>query len=254
MRRIFLFSIAFIMVLGGCAGTKSPPNPFEIAKEEFYAKVKTIAVAPVQAPTGLEEPEVVEQYFQGLIEAKLSVQGFKVIPSQEYSALWERFKEQIGGYFDLETGNADDKKVNEVYRLTCQVLKEKFGVDVTLHPSIQVVEARWNGMYAQWDGVSEAVMSFGASFILGGTSGHMGALSLKIFVNDTDGNHLYYKRGGIQLLSKVMAVGKFVSVPTNELFVDAKRNAKAVDVALDPLSEGVSSTISKGEEEPGTSF
>jgi hypothetical protein len=117
-----------------------------------------------------------------------------------------------------------------------------------------VFEARWSGGYAQWDGASESVMSFGALFVLGSTSGHMGSLSLNVFINDTDGNHLYYKKGGIQLLSKVTAGGKFVSVPVNELFADEERNAKSVDIALDPLSEQIPSSVSKKEEELEKAF
>ena len=48
-----------ILIVGliqlGCA-TTAPYNPFKIAQDEFYAKTKTIALAPIAIPGDLENP------------------------------------------------------------------------------------------------------------------------------------------------------------------------------------------------------
>src|SRR5439155_4387688 len=48
--------LVFVVAVGGCA-TASPSNPFGIPEEEFRAKVKRIALAPIAVPPRLGVPE-----------------------------------------------------------------------------------------------------------------------------------------------------------------------------------------------------
>jgi hypothetical protein len=235
----------------GCA-TTALDNPFKIAQNEFYAKTKTIALAPIAIPGDLENPEPVKARFESLIEAKLHEAGFALVQSQEMAAIWKQMAEQVGGYFDPLTGQRDESKFNVVREYSRRELSAKFNADAILLPSIRVVRANWSGGMANWDDTMEAIKSTGEQFkealplILIGigvtSSGTVGALSLVVRVEDIHGVPVYSKGGGIQVLAKISG-GKFVSVPREELFANEERNVAATNIALGPL---VTNAIAKG--------
>ena len=57
-------------------------------------------------------------------------------------------------------------------------------------------------------------------------------------VADPEGQLLYAKGGGIQVLGNVTVGGDFDRRPRSELFADGDRNENAVHIALDPLLLG----------------
>ncbi len=193
------------------AGARARPSP-----------IKTIALSPVQAPDGLEDPAPASALFDSLLAAELGQAGLTVIPSRETGAIWQHFVDSVQGYYSALTGELVQAKYAAVRTNTLRALRDRFRADAWLRPTIQVVSVRFAGGEAIWDGASEGMG--------GGSSGATVALSLVVTVSDTAGTDIYIGRGGIQALSKGSNV-----VDRSKLFRDRKRNLQAVHLAIDSL-------------------
>jgi hypothetical protein len=236
--------ILMLMVLEvGCATPPPPYEPFKTSREELFAKVKTIALAPVRIPADIEDQEPVRKKFESLIEAKLREAGFVVIPSSEYEALWKRTTEQMGGVYDPMTGKPDEAKTKAVITHTLRELQRTANAEAVLYSRVQPVVARFfNGM-AKWDGTSESVTGAAATSTLArflligpqaGTSGTVSALSLVAIINDINDVMMYANGGGIQLTARLSG-HSFTPVPRKELFSTEEHYIKPVNLALDSL-------------------
>lgn len=247
-----LVALLFALLAGGCA--IAPPEPtshFTLAHDEFYAKVKTIAIAPLTAPADLTDPEPVAGKFEQLIEVLLRDAGYNVVPSQEYAALFEQAKNKQGGYFDAYSGKRDDAKYDAALKATREGLAAKFNVDAVLYPSIQPVDAPWHDQWATWDGVTETIQSMTGlvgkgvlkfateptSYLLEGAheDGTVKAYSLAVTIEDMSGNRMYADQGGIQVLNKISG-NAFIPVSREDLFNDDARNTNAARIALESVS------------------
>jgi len=237
-RKSILIGILIAALLGAGCATTPPYNPFKIGQEEFNRKTKTIALAPVFIPEGLEDPEPVKIKFESLIESRLREAGFLVIPSREYAEIWKRTTEQVGGYFDPVSGKRDETKFKTVQEYTYRELSTKFNMDSLLYSSILVFQVKWSGGTVHWHGTSEPIKSVGEQFLEGlvGISYHgtVPAASLVATIRDINGQDLYVNFGGIQLLAKTSG-SKFFQVPRHQLFSNEEQNSKAVSLALEPL-------------------
>jgi hypothetical protein len=240
---LFIAGLMAILIGAGCAA-KAPYNPFKVDQNEFYSKTKTIALAGMTVPEGLEDPEAVRAKFESLITAKLREAGFSIVPSREAVEIWKRMTEQVDGYFDSVTGKRDEAKLQAVREHTLGELRTKFKMDAVLKPTIQVVKAPWSGGTAHWDGTKDSVKSFGKQmgealpFALLGVAvsyeGTVPALSLVVTVEDRNGVNVYANRGGIQVLGK-FSRKQFISDPASAILTNEERNVAAVNIAIDPL-------------------
>lgn len=245
-------ALLFALFAGGCAIVpQEPPSRFTLAHDEFYAKVRTIAIAPLTAPADLTDPEPVAGKFEPLIAAILRDAGYDVVPSQEYAALFEQAKDKQGGYFDAYSGKRDDEKYAATLKATRAGLAAKFNADAVLYPSIRLVDAPWHDQWATWDGVTETIQSMTglvgkgvikfatepASYLLEGPheEGTVKAYSLAVSIEDISGNRMYADQGGIQVLNKISG-NIFIPVSREDLFNDDVRNANAVRIALESVS------------------
>ncbi len=218
MSRVRLFSVGFILALSAAAATgvapPAPPAP--------PAPLQTIALSPVEIPDGLDDPGPVRALFDSLLAAELARAGFTVVPSHEAGGLWKRFVDSVHGFYSALTGELVEEKYRAVMGGTLRELKDRFHADAWLRPEIDVVAVDFEGGKARWDGTDEGVGS--------GTSGTVPALSLAVVALDMDGKEIYTGRGGIQVLRK-----GFKDVSREKLFKDAKRNLKALHLAIDSL-------------------
>ncbi len=236
MSRVRLLSVGFILALSAAAatGVAPPARP---------APLQTIALSPVGIPDGLDDPGPVRALFDSLLAAELARAGFTVVPSHEAGGLWKRFVDSAGftvvpsheagglwkrfvdsvqGFYSALTGELVEEKYRAVMGGTLRELKDRFHADAWLRPEIDVVAVDFEGGKARWDGTDEGVGS--------GTSGTVPALSLAVVALDMDGKEIYTGRGGIQVLRK-----GFKDVSREKLFKDAKRNLKALHLAIDSL-------------------
>src|SRR5207244_11695624 len=122
----------------GCRTAPPPYEPFKISRDGFYGKVRTIVLAPVIVPANLEDQEPVKTKFESLVEAKLREAGFSLVPSREYSAIWQRTTDQMGGFFDPMTGKVDESKVKAARTHTLRELQRTAQADAVLFPNISV--------------------------------------------------------------------------------------------------------------------
>jgi hypothetical protein len=241
---MLLLATLLVISTGLSCRTAPPPyEPFKIGKDEFYGKVKTIALAPVIVPSDLEDQEPVKAKLESLVEAKLREAGFLLVPSLEYAAIWKRISDQMGGFFDPVTGKVDESKVKAARTHTLRELQRTAQADTVLHPSIRVRGIQFFGGTAVWDGVSESIGDFEANnavdrFLFAGRysgyTGSVGAMSFVVVIEDMNGVDLYINGGGIQLLSKISS-GKLIPLPRNRLFVKDEHYTTSVNLALDSL-------------------
>jgi hypothetical protein len=235
MMERWLFIVLALIFVVGCA---TPPayDPYRIPKSQVHSWVKTIALSPVSLPRVAGKAEGVKGRIESLIATKLGEAGYAVISSKEFGAIWDRFVEQTGGFYDPVTGKADEGKIKTVREHARREIVTRFNVDALLHPSVQVVGARLKGFQAIWDGVSEDIKAddWYQSFEEGTTK----ALSLTIVIEDRNGVDLYISRGGIQLISKTVR-GRFVDIQASEILTNEEKIIEAVNIALKQFFEKI---------------
>lgn len=230
---------AILIAACACSSAQKPYNPFKVARESFYPGLKVVALAPVRVPGDLPDPEPVRELFASSITAKLKAAGLAVVPASETGPIIEAKRKEVGGVFDPTTGKLDEAKARVLSGVIGRELKARFNADALLTPTIGVVNAALVHDQARWDGVTEQAGKGGFWKAFVAThSGYIRALSLVVFLADPEGQLLYVKGGGIQVLGNVTAGGEVERRSRNELFADGERNENAVHIALDALLAG----------------
>jgi len=74
----------------------APPRHFSLAHDDFYAKVKTIAIAPLGTLADFANPSPVAAKFEALIAATLHHGGYIVVRSKEYTSLFAQERNKQG--------------------------------------------------------------------------------------------------------------------------------------------------------------
>src|SRR5882672_10257319 len=162
---LLVMTLAASLVGAGCA-TQAAYNPFKITQDDFYGRVKIIALAPVLIPGDVENPEPAAAKFESLIQAKLRDAGFSVVPSREYAEIFKRMAQTVGGYFDPVTGRRDESKSKMVREYTLREVNMKFNASAVLYPIVRVVKATFAGGRAKWDGVTDPTATGGFMALL----------------------------------------------------------------------------------------
>ena len=237
MNRFRLIALmALALLAGGCASSKPQYNPFQVKKEDIRDRVKIVALASVRVGDDVPNGTEARQQFGELVANELGTLGFQTIPATEYEQVFNRLRDEAGGFFDPNTGKADNEKFKKVQDLCRRELATKFHVDAVLYPAIHVYTVHFVQDQAKWDGVRESVSGNtlpGWVSALAGTysSGTVAALSLCVSLRDIDGNNLYTECGGIQLAAKLFG-HTFHKVNDENILTDAQRNTNAVAIAF----------------------
>ena len=248
MLRRLPFSL-LLLLLAGCM-SRSSYDPFSISRETFYTSARTIALAPVADPSGIQVPESLLVQIDTLIEGILLGAGYHCIPRQEYVATWEHIVAQMGGLYGSETEEIDELKLEVAREQLRRDLLEIYNSDYVLYPEIWIVDAAHSGGVANWDGASQSLVGFGTRVLNvieaylsqdGGflQPGLVNALSLGITVENMDGVEIFQNAGGIEVLKDAdRRDGDAEAVLYKTVLADPKRNHEAVRTALLPLVEG----------------
>ncbi|MDH3214846.1 MAG: hypothetical protein OEN01_00980 [Candidatus Krumholzibacteria bacterium] len=241
MWRVRIIRSVFFLLLTIVACAKTPKwvpsvEPWQMPREDFRPYVKTVGVADVYIPDGLQDPEPIRQNFRDLIEDRLRAAGLTVIHPQNYHAVWNRIRVELGGFEDGSLDGRDHRMIAAAMVQTLEELEAGFDLDAILIPSIVVVEAPFAGGRAVWHGTTQPVKTGGIAkgFWAGSPEGTLGALSLSVTIANANGKIAYENLGGIEVLSK-LAGKDFVLVPRAELFTDQARIEKSARLALDPF-------------------
>jgi hypothetical protein len=238
-------ALAATLFAAGCT-TTVPYDPFKMPKDEFYGKIKTIAVAPIRVPNDIVDPEAVKTSLESLVEAKVREAGFSPVPPKDTGGVFDEMNKQMGGVFDPITGQRDETKVKAAEEHARRELATRFKADAVLHARFLPGTTPFGGGKANWHGTSESVATaegFLAAFQVSNLRGNIGTLSLLVVIEDIQGVNVYINMGGIQLLAKVSG-GQFVQVPRDQLLANKERNAAAVNIALSPLVKNPAQTES----------
>ncbi len=158
----------------------------------------------------------------------------------------QKKRQELGGFFDPQTGAEDKAKEQAYWHGVMQELKTNFNVQAVLTFSVVSHPAPFYGNRAEWDGTSEEIyMHHGLADLLlanGTEYGTTRGLSLKILLSNLQRENLFLNYGGIQLGSKLprpsrsFSKQEFVDVPESQLFTDTNRIYGAVTNALGPLT------------------
>lgn len=234
------FDLRLIAIVAcACGSTQKPYSPFKVPRESFYPTLKTVALAPLRLPSDLEDPEPVRAFFATAIAARLKNAGIAVVPATYVGPIIDQRVKEAGGIFDPTTGQADEAKVKALNAAIGRELRAQLNADALLTPSVRVVIASLSQDQAHWDGATEGAGKGGFwKALLRTHSGSIRALSLVVVLAGSEGQLLYAKAGGIQVLGNVTLGGVVERRPRSELFADRDRNENAVNLALDPLLAG----------------
>jgi len=230
--------LGIVVASMGCAGKKY--DPWRIAPERFRADFHVLAMFPVGVPSDLENPRPIQILFDSLVTESLRSGGFTVIPSDSAGGVWQHLVDSAGGLFDARTGERDAVKVRRLQTQWWAAVRDRYHADAVVFPAVLPVAAKFSESSAKWDGTSQGIEGFGGAFVRGlfgqSRSGTTPAVSLRVAI-EADGELFYRNQGGIEVVVKPDGgVGEgWNRIPRSELFRDPERNAKAVQIALEPL-------------------
>jgi len=233
--KLFVYVLTAFLV-SGCAAT-SPHNPFKIPQADIQAKVKTIALVPIDIAPEIENPAAIKFKFESLLTTKLQDGGFNVIASDEYATIWRQAVKNLGAVYDSATGKRDEKKFSAAFEYTVGELRAKTKADALLLSAIVTVKADFSSNLAEWHGASDYVRPEGVWGTFSGPQayGTIAALSLWVDLVDVQGTEMYVNFGGIQVISKLYPGMKVIDVPRHEFFADETKNVRSVNIAINPL-------------------
>jgi hypothetical protein len=235
MKHSTLIALSTLTMLGvGCTTSTPHSSPFKVSEQEIRDRVKIVAVAPLPVDDDLPNDSQVREEFATLLINELNSLGFQTVPPVEYEQIFNRLRDEVGGFYDPITGKGDKEKYKKVQDLCRRELATKFHVDAILYSSFISFSVPFTYDVAVWCGTKEYVSdaswfqrAFASSY------GRVSALSLSVVLMDTDGNKMYSRCGGIQLLAK--ATTAYTRIPDSKLLTDHERNANSVKLALEPF-------------------
>lgn len=232
-------TLAFAVILGS-ASTVHAQNSFEMPREQILAKVHRVGLIPVTLGDEFKERSDVKARYEQLLAERLQKLGWEVVPSARYDEVLLQLKREIGGYYDPFTGEVSVEKRDAVSEHAQREFFRLHRLDASLSPAIRRVSAYWSHNSAFWHGVEESSTGkdgFWAAMNSPGATGTIPALSLVVALFGADDKMMYGRLGGIQLASYVGqgGVGGFSDIPAELLLRDPIRDARAADLALEPL-------------------
>ena len=240
-----------VLGLGGLAtAVDTAELGFKKPRAELVAAVKTIGLLPADVTESVPNPDAVAERYESLIGAQLEQAGFQLVKPAAMREIRERLKKTLGGLYDPMTGRELPGKVKAFQEYSRSEYLMSHKVDATLWVGIIVRRARVSGASADWDGVSETATGHSGvggfltdTFSGNAFSGVLPALSVGVVLTDTHDERLYERAGGLQLLEYLRRDGSDYAQPRVDpraLMTDPARDARALAIALDPLTHGSS--------------
>lgn len=250
--RYTALTAAFVLGLAGSlvAAAETAEPGFKKPRGEVIAAVKTIGLLPVDVAENVPNNEAVAERYELLVGEQLEQAGFQVVKPAAMREIRERLKKTLGGLYDPVTGKELPGKVKAFKEYSRSEYVASHKVDATLWVGIIVRRAKIGGASAAWDGVSESATGHSGvggfltdTFSGNAFSGVLPALSVGIVLTDIHDERLYERAGGLQLLEYLRREGSDYAQPRVDpraLMTDPARDARALVIALDPLTHGSS--------------
>ncbi|MFK7895388.1 MAG: hypothetical protein AB8G23_06110 [Myxococcota bacterium] len=115
-------------------------DPLQVAKDDFFGVVQTIAIWPISMPFNIADTAEGKAEIGSLIESKmteqLESQGFRVVPSDVITQRWTAAAEAMGGFVDPITGEGNQEAIDLARSLLRTELAIRDGVDATFSPRL----------------------------------------------------------------------------------------------------------------------
>lgn len=216
--------------------------PLRVSREDFGARVRTIALTPLWTSVDREIPDA-SAYIEQAIAKALQAQGIAVAPSSIYVEAYRRNRPLHAPYFDTITGALLKERRDALDTAVWAELQSMHRVDAVLNPGLVQVMAMNRSGTVSWDGVSQSFSQsenvfarFNASF--DGAVGTVPALSMDFRIHAADGTDLLVKRVGIQTLRRMAAMGE-ADVTTDKILSDPMRIDDVVAMLLEDLGPAI---------------
>jgi hypothetical protein len=217
------------------AAIKQPALP--VLPPEFFTAVKKICMTHLEVPGASDDLKARVTAFEGLVVQELAGHGFELVDADTVEKSIEETTRRSAGCYDAFSGQRDEACFSRVRLAAMQALGDGLGCNAVATSEFAVVQSPWSNEQARWDGVrAEMDGELGAY-------GTVGALSFLFTLEDTKGNRIYFRSGGIQVLSGLGSEGlfspsKFTDVPSETLLANEARNRGGIIAALKPLLVG----------------
>jgi hypothetical protein len=186
----------------------------------------------IEIPT--VEPQARLQEITGILLDELTLMQYEVVPPERISKLWMEIREREGGYFDPHTGQRIEDRYRAIRNVAYAGFRSKLGCDAIVRARVGSVEVAWDGGTASWDGVTRRVEEIPDSY-----RGTVEALSVFVTLLDMDDREIYFRSGGIQVLSTVgfgpSGRRQLESIDAERVLEDPSEIREGVRVAVEPL-------------------
>jgi len=219
------------------AACQSAPkyDPFRVPAPELRARVARIALAPLRAPIGTVDRDSVQERIQRAITARLTAGGFEVVDVNVMSEIWRAASDDVGGIYDVKTGEGDDERWEAVRDATYRELRAAHAVDAVLYMGLVVESSYLDGRTAFVCGVRDELYWTG-DWGLATVATAVQNLCLGVELVDLDGRSLYSIQVGGENV-ETYAQQTLARRPIAERFRDGERLARIVDRVIGPLAE-----------------
>jgi hypothetical protein len=228
------------------AGEKIPPGPaarlpdrfpLRVRLRDFNKRYHRFALAPLELPEPAAHADAQREYHD-LLAQRLHQLGYTVVGEDTYAQLWAAELASSGGFYNRYTGALERERLAAARARIFAALRDKFGIDAVVQPSVVARMAQFQYLQAGWDGAEEWLARKGS---LGGmmdpSSNYIGtipALSLIVRITNAANEIVYEEYGGIQVMDQ-LDNGHEEALPESQLLTNKKQNATAVYLALESL-------------------
>lgn len=261
MRNLNNAIVAFMGVVllglspGADAETKKkkgpPPKPvptdqslgfFGNTRDEMRGSIKRVGILPPRVLL-VDRPDA-EKAIVEAVARNLTLAQFEVVLPDTYQATYDKFNKQLGGMYDVKTGELKEDIYNAVTQNALREFVSKERLDGYVYLRVVQEGADYYGIDASWDGVHDRADgkntdTFLSEWNAAGNRGIVPALSLRMQIVSAQGRVTFGRQGGIQLTAFFgMVPGEgftFVRVKPADLLKDLARIDRAARVVTLPL-------------------
>jgi hypothetical protein len=239
--------LSFIVAAGIAEAAKKQEAP-PVDRAAIRAALKKVGMLPMRIPHVVPNRADIARRYESAVAARLRAAGFEVVEADAMREIQANLGKAMGGIFDPMTGEASPEKLDARRKFARSEYLSTYPVDGFVHLFIEEREASSVSMTASWDGVEERVTGQKGfkNFVSAGGLGDgvVPALSLALVLEHRDGEDLYGRYGGLQLLSYIRQgfTPKYHNVDPAHLLTDPSRDERALALVLNPLTGEKSET------------
>lgn len=231
MKAFYFALIICGIAVGTPVSAADKESPFNIEKRDFKKKIKTIALAPVDASAQLQMPDSAGAMLEAEITKHLQKRGYTVIPSTVLAGIRKTMEEQVGGFEDAETGRANIEKMQAVRTHSIRELWFRHELDAIATIGVSASQVPLENDNAKWDGAKQTIEREGKRL---NYTGQIVASSVSFAVYDQSDRVMYLNYGGLEALM-MRDKEQLVPLPPESFFKDEKRIRKAAQIAVSPI-------------------